>query len=192
MLMPRRFQTLRVGPALIAGPRLHAPRSASHERPAKAALSLLAALVLLAGCASGPSRKDILHTGDPVIDGNAELAVARPQDRVLWEYRIAASALRAGSLEEAKAKLDDAILNMGGIIANSADAKKERSLFSGESAKTFIGEPYERVMAYYYRGITELQEGKTDAAKADLAKFLEMAPNAPEAATAKGILDKLK
>lgn len=46
--------------------------------------------------------------------------------------------------------------------------------------------------AYYYRGITELQEGKTDAAKSDLAKFVEMAPNAPEAATAKGILEKLK
>jgi tetratricopeptide (TPR) repeat protein len=45
---------------------------------------------------------------------------------------------------------------------------------------------------YYYRGITELQQGKTDAAKADLTKFVEMAPNAPEAATAKGILEKLK
>jgi tetratricopeptide (TPR) repeat protein len=46
--------------------------------------------------------------------------------------------------------------------------------------------------AYYYRGITQLQLGKTDAAKADLTKFVAMAPNAPEAATAKGILEKLK
>lgn len=46
--------------------------------------------------------------------------------------------------------------------------------------------------AYYYRGITRLQEGKTDGAKADLTKFVGMAPDAPEAATAKGILDKLK
>jgi regulator of sirC expression with transglutaminase-like and TPR domain len=45
---------------------------------------------------------------------------------------------------------------------------------------------------YYYRGLTNLQLSKNDAAKADLTKFLEMAPNAPEAATAKGILDKLK
>lgn len=45
---------------------------------------------------------------------------------------------------------------------------------------------------YYYRGLTELQQGKTDAAKADLTKFVAMAPNAPEAATAKGILEKLK
>jgi regulator of sirC expression with transglutaminase-like and TPR domain len=46
--------------------------------------------------------------------------------------------------------------------------------------------------AYYYRGITELQLAKTDAARADLTKFIEMAPAAPEAATAKGILDKIK
>jgi Tfp pilus assembly protein PilF len=45
---------------------------------------------------------------------------------------------------------------------------------------------------YYYRGITELQLEKTNAAKADLTKFLEMAPNAPEAATARGILEKIK
>ncbi len=37
-----------------------------------------------------------------------------------------------------------------------------------------------------------LQMGKADAAKTDLTKFVEMAPNAPEAATAKGILEKLK
>ena len=45
---------------------------------------------------------------------------------------------------------------------------------------------------YYYRGLTDVQLGKTDRAKADLEKFVQMAPNAPEAATAKGILDKLK
>jgi Tfp pilus assembly protein PilF len=46
--------------------------------------------------------------------------------------------------------------------------------------------------AYYYLGITQLQLGKNDAAKADLEKFVAMAPNAPEAATARGILEKLK
>lgn len=120
----------------------------------------------LAGCATVPERPDIRYTGDPVIDGNAQLAAAKPQDRVLWNYRIAASALRAGNFEEAKAKLDDAILNMGGIIANSADAAKARSLFSGESSKVFIGEPYERAMAYYYRGLLYWRDGQPDNARA--------------------------
>lgn len=128
-------------------------------------ISVLAALLLVAGCASAP-QKEIAYTGDPVVDGNAELAAARPQDRVLWEYRIAGAALRTGNFEEAKARLDDAILHMGGIIANSADAKKARSLFGDESSKTFIGEPYERVMAYYYRGILYWRDGQPDNARA--------------------------
>lgn len=126
----------------------------------------LTALLVLTGCATAPQRPEIPVTGDPVVDGKAELAVARPQDRVLWEYRIAGSALRAGNFAEAKQQLDDAILNIGGIISNSADAKKARSLFGDESAKTFIGEPYERVMAYFYRGILYWRDGQPDNARA--------------------------
>ncbi len=129
-------------------------------------LAVAIPVLALAGCATVPERPDIRYTGDPVIDGNAQLAAAKPQDRVLWNYRIAASALRAGNFEEAKAKLDDAILHMGGIIANSADAARARSLFSGESAKVFIGEPYERAMAYYYRGLLYWRDGQPDNARA--------------------------
>lgn len=127
---------------------------------------MLAASLLLAGCATAPQQPAFVPTGDPIVDGNARLATAKPQDRVLWDYRIAASALRLGQFEEARAKLDDAILNIGGIIANSADAKKARSLFSGEESKLFIGEPYERVMAYYYRGLLYWRDGQPDNARA--------------------------
>jgi len=128
-------------------------------------LAVILPLLALAGCATAP-RTSILYTGDPVIDGNAQLAVARPQDRVMWNYRIAASALRAGNFDEAKARLDDAILNMGGIINHSADAARARGLFSGENVKLFIGEPYERVMAYYYRGLLYWRDGEPDNARA--------------------------
>jgi hypothetical protein len=124
------------------------------------------AMVLLGGCFSAPRVPSIAHTGDPVIDGNAQLAAARPEDRVLWNYRIAAAAMRVGNFEEAKAKLDDAILTMGGIITNSAEAARARSLFSAERSKVFIGEPYERVMAYFYRGILYWRDGQPDNARA--------------------------
>ncbi len=123
-------------------------------------------VLLAAGCATAPERPQIQYTGDPIIDGNAELAAAPKKDKILWDYRIAASALRVGNHAEAKAKLDDAISLMGGILANSADAKKARSLFSGEDAKTYIGEPYERCMAYYYRGLLYWQDGEPDNARA--------------------------
>jgi tetratricopeptide (TPR) repeat protein len=142
-------------------------RMLSRSRPARAgSLAIAVGVFLFVGCATEPSRPRIIRTGDPVIDGNAELATARPQDRVLWDYRIAAAALRTGNFAEARAKLDDAISRMGGILANDAAAKKARGLFSAERGKTFIGEPYERVMADYYRGLLYWRDGETDNARA--------------------------
>lgn len=147
---------------------LPASDSVSRRRSGVCGVFLLtvAGLFLAAGCATAPRPPDLPVTGDPIVDGNARLAVAPPQDRVLWDYRIAASALRVGNLDEAKAKLDNAILQIGGVLANSADAKRARSLFSGEHRKTFIGEPYERVMAYYYRGLLYWRDGQPDNARA--------------------------
>lgn len=133
--------------------------------PGCAVATIALACLLLAGCATAP-QPSFVPTGDPIVDGNARLATGRPQDRVMWDYRVAASALRMGNFEEARAKLDDAILNIGGIIANSADARRARGLFSAESSKTFIGEPYERVMAYYYRGLLYWNDGQPDNARA--------------------------
>jgi len=123
-------------------------------------------LLGLMGCATQPERPALRLTGDPIIDGNAHRAAAPVQDHVLWDYRIAASALHAGQPEEAKLHLDTALPLIGGILANDADAKKARSLFSAESTKTFIGEPYERVMAYYYRGLLYWRDSQPDNARA--------------------------
>lgn len=126
----------------------------------------MVALLGFAGCATGPDRLRVMPTGDPVADGRAERDAAPSQDRVLWDYRIATAALRQGRLNEARTELDDAILHMGGILANSAEARKARSLFGAESNKVFIGEPYERVMAYYYRGMLYWRDGQPDNARA--------------------------
>ena len=120
----------------------------------------------MAGCATEPVRPRIVYTGDPIIDGNAQIAAAPPQDRVMWDYRVAATALRVGNLPEAKLKLDDAISRIGGILANDEAARKARGYFSPERGKTFIGEPYERVMAYYYRGLLYWRDGELDNARA--------------------------
>jgi hypothetical protein len=88
------------------------------------------------------------------------------KDRVLYDYRAAATAIRVGQYDVAKTRLDSAIARIGGIIANDADAARARSLFAAESSKTFIGEPYERVMAYYYRGLLYWRDGEPDNARA--------------------------
>lgn len=131
-----------------------------------AGLLAAAALLGLSGCATLPERAEIRYTGDPVVDGRAERAAAPAQDRALWDFRIAASALRRGDDAAAKEHLDDALPLIGGIRANDAEAQRARGLFGSESAKVFIGEPYERVMAYYYRGLLYWRDGEPDNARA--------------------------
>ncbi len=46
--------------------------------------------------------------------------------------------------------------------------------------------------AYYYRGLIRLRKGDTEGTKADFTKFLELAPNAPEAAAARKALEQIK
>lgn len=128
------------------------------------------ALILLAGCATGPDRP---RSATPRLDAGARAAEGdRPggnvpeKDRVLFDYRAAATALRVGDFAEAKSKLDDAIARIGGVITNDAEAARARTLFAAESTKPFIGEPYERVMAYYYRGILYWLDGEPDNARA--------------------------
>jgi hypothetical protein len=128
-------------------------------------------LLTLTGCVGMDdmpvARPPVRMTGNPVVDGNAQLAAAPERDRVLWEYRVAAAALREGKYDEARAKLDDAIRRMGGVISGpDYAARRARSLFTAENQKTFIGEPYERVMAFYYRGLLYWRDGQPDNARA--------------------------
>ncbi len=123
---------------------------------------------VLAGCATEPRRVSsfVSRTGDPIVDGNAMIANGPAKDRALWECRTAAAAMRRGQFAEAKRLLDDALLTMGGTWVGDKSAKQARSYFSEESKKTFRGEPYERVMAYYYRGILYWMDGELDNARA--------------------------
>ena len=130
--------------------------SSPHHRVLFAA----ALCLLLAACATPPDEP---RAGETATRGVAEVP---ERDRVLHAYREAATALRAGRYDAAKARLDEAIARIGGIIANDADAARARGLFSAEGSKVFIGEPYERVMAYYYRGILYWRDGEPDNARA--------------------------
>lgn len=91
------------------------------------------------------------------------------------------------SVGDAQVKDPTTFLNVG--IAMLNDKKPAEALLYFD--KTIAQFP-DRADAYYYRGITNLQTGKTDAARADLTKFVAMAPDAPEADTAKKILAQLK
>jgi tetratricopeptide (TPR) repeat protein len=118
--------------------------------------------------------------------------------------------LQKGNPEEGKALLasvDDAqvkeaavFVNVGINLVNQNKAKDAMPFFDRAIAR-FPDSPD----AYYYRGISELQIGSAvrpdnpaegdkllAAGKADLQKFVQMAPTAPEAEAAKKLLEQLK
>ena len=132
-------------------------KPSANERFAPLACTALA-LLLLTGCAT--------YSDGSVANSASPAPVAPRRDAVLWSYRNAALAMRAGRFDQAKTKLDDAIAHLGGILGPNKDAASARRLFNEESKKTFIGEPYERVMAYFYRGILYWMDGEPDNARA--------------------------
>jgi len=127
--------------------------------------TLLAVFLIVAGCAT-TTKHEVALTGDIMVDAPNAIASGPPRDRVLWEYRLAAAAMRQGKFDVARQNLDEALLTLGGIYGKDADAKKARSYFHAEAKKTFIGEPYERSMAYIYRGILYWMDGQPDNARA--------------------------
>lgn len=122
-------------------------------------------LVSLCGCIT-EHEHDVVLTGNILVDGPMMVSNGPANDRVLWEYRTAAAAIRQGDDQLAKQSLDDAITRLGGIYGPDKSAQKARSYFHSERVKNFIGEPYERVMAYYYRGILYWMDGEPDNARA--------------------------
>ncbi|MBI5766874.1 MAG: hypothetical protein HZA93_03715 [Verrucomicrobia bacterium] len=126
-----------------------------------------AASLLLAGCETldEPAARPTAPRTAPL--GDQRLVFTSERDLVLAEYRLAASALRAGNYTDAREKLDDALRRIGGLVSGPDDAaRRARGLFTAEREKTFIGEPYERVMAYYYRGLLYWRDGQPDNARA--------------------------
>lgn len=129
--------------------------------------AIAAVLILIQGCAGAPAKKaSIAPTGNYLVDGPQAITNGAPRDKVLWQYRTAAAAMRHGQYETARRNLDDALTTLQGIYGKDPEARKARGYFHAESRKTFVGEPYERAMAYIYRGILYWMDGEPDNARA--------------------------
>lgn len=62
--------------------------------------TLLAVLLAFAGCAT--TTREVALTGNVMVDGPNAIANGPPRDRVLWQYRTAAAAMRQGNYALAK------------------------------------------------------------------------------------------
>ncbi len=104
-----------------------------------------------------------------LVKAKAGLLKSSKSDRVLHLYRVGLCAMRAGDWTLAKSTFDEAIKSFDAMYGSSPEARRARSVFHPESSKTFMGEPYERIMAYLYRSVLFLMDGEMDNARACLS-----------------------
>jgi len=88
------------------------------------------------------------------------------RNSVLNFDRLGLAAMKSGNYDIANKAFDQSILRIQKIYANNPDAEKARSTWNAEEVKDFKGEPHERAMTYYYRGLLYFREGDLDNARA--------------------------
>lgn len=134
----------------------------------KAEKARLAALKKQYG--DGPYPDEIAAYADrgpePLRPFLSSLYVEGERNAVLNFDRIGVAAFETGHDDFAKWALDNALLRIESIYADDPAAKLAKSKFAKEKVKDFKGEPYERAMAYYYRGLLYLKHGDYQNARA--------------------------
>jgi tetratricopeptide (TPR) repeat protein len=85
---------------------------------------------------------------------------------VLNFQRLGVAAMQINRPDVARKAFDQAIQRVEAIYADDPNAARARSVFNAEKVKDFKGEPYERAMLYYYRGLLYLHDGDYQNARA--------------------------
>jgi tetratricopeptide (TPR) repeat protein len=132
---------------------------------------------------------------DEALKYARQAAEKDPADAAAWKM-IAELELSRGNLEAGKEALskvpadkitETSYLNMGILLYNKKQPAAAEEAFS----KAIEMSP-SLADAYYYRGLARLSlKGKTAEAKADLNKYLELAPDGAEAETVKELLKSI-
>ena len=117
------------------------------------------ALLALAACAALPAQAD--YAGEA-----ARLRAAPAKDATLYTLQAGVAALAENRTAESSELFDTALSSIEGMFANTEGAAKARSLWYEEGAKDYKGEPYERAMAFWYRGLLYLAGGDYENARA--------------------------
>lgn len=140
----------------------------------KTFLLLVAALVLGAcGKQTVTPSKPLVDTGRIPRDVPPALhlsywpvAAGEPRDAVLNHLNFAAKAITAGAFAPARRALDTAIVGITSVFSNEKNASRALKLWYEEGMKDYKGEPYERAMAFVYRGLLYALEKEYDNARA--------------------------
>lgn len=132
---------------------------------ASSLLCLLCALWMTA-CQTPDIQPAPEYSDDLVVEGKRLIAQAPRQDKNLWRLRVGLVALKQNQPNDAKALFEAAMPAAGQILQADASTRMAQSLFSPENVKGFHGEPYERAMGWFYRGLIYWMDGELANARA--------------------------
>lgn len=145
-------------------------------------------LIARAYYGEGSTDKSIEHLRTALEKDPTNVEVRLLLGNVLAETGDADEGKRIlASIDEQLVKDPTTFLNIGITLFNQSKLAEALTYFE-KTISRFPDFPD----AYYFRGVIRLQNGDPAGAKTDLTKFVAMAPSAPEAATAKKILEQLK
>ena len=88
------------------------------------------------------------------------------RNKILNLMRLGLFSYQNGYNKDAELAFDNILTHIESLNMNDSMTDKAKSLWSGEDAKLFVGEPYERAMAYYYRGLLYLKNADYENARA--------------------------
>lgn len=94
------------------------------------------------------------------------LYVEGERNATLNFQRIGMSALSSGNIDLAEKAFEAAVTRIEMIYADNPEAQKAKSLWTAEKIKDYKGEPYERAMAHFYRGLVYAAKGDFQNARA--------------------------
>ena len=132
---------------------------------ASSLMCLLCALWMTA-CQTPDIQPAPEYSDDLVVEGKRLIAQAPRQDKNLWRLRVGLVALKQNQPNDAKALFEAAMPAAGQILQADASTRMAQSLFSPENVKGFHGEPYERAMGWFYRGLIYWMDGEPANARA--------------------------
>lgn len=131
----------------------------------------LALCLIGAGCAPKavePLTLDARYDAvSPKLAGHfARIRSGGERNAVLTWEEAGLAALQLGDRDTARSAFDEALLRIESVFSDTETAQEARSLWFAESVKDFKGEPYERAMAYFYRGLIDMWDGDYENARA--------------------------
>jgi hypothetical protein len=142
-------------------------------RPKLRLVAVVAAACAMAACATPPAApvEDPFSRALPAAPAPLRPAIELteregPRNAVRNLTDLAVLAMREEQYAVAERALDAAIARIDSFLPDDVNAARAKSRFHSEDVKDFKGEPYERAMVYYYRGLLFARTGDFQNARA--------------------------